>query len=148
MSAEGFNLKAFGEGLREERIKHGFKSSTRFREAMRQQTGYELSRDTLYKVEQGARDMKVDLLWAWSVTLYGHMDWEKGAGHLLSQGYAGEIAAGEPNKEIACCEDCKYYRHDGKPFRGWSDWCLLHKNIGMIAVTPDGFCAWGEKERQ
>lgn len=61
----------------------------------------------------------------------------------LAEGYANTVL--DTKEEIVRCEDCKYYDHLPKPFRGHSDWCLLHKNVGMIAVTPNGFCAWGER---
>lgn len=51
----------------------------------------------------------------------------------------------DTKEEIVRCEDCKHYDHLPKPFRGHSDYCLLHKNVGMLGVTPNGFCAWGER---
>jgi transcriptional regulator with XRE-family HTH domain len=86
-----FDLKAFGAGLREERTKAGFKSSTKFRQRMAELTGYELSRDTLYKIESGKREMKITLLWAWCVTLYGRLGWQDHVKKIMHYGYTSEM---------------------------------------------------------
>lgn len=47
--------------------------------------------------------------------------------------------SGEVRGEIVRCRDCKYSD------KGY--WCRYFGKYGdLVTVTPDGFCAWGEKK--
>lgn len=45
---------------------------------------------------------------------------------------------GEVKGEIVRCRDCEYYED-------YTGCCTRRDNIAPMAATPDGFCAWGER---
>ena len=44
----------------------------------------------------------------------------------------------EPKEEIVRCRDCRYASYDSR-------WCYRLLNAEEPPITPDGFCAWGER---
>ena len=43
---------------------------------------------------------------------------------------------GNVREEVVRCRDCKHYEDYGG---------CCHRRYQPMAVTPDGFCAWGER---
>lgn len=50
----------------------------------------------------------------------------------------GEILLARAGK-IVRCRDCEYYED-------YTGCCTRRDNIAPMAATPDGFCAWGERQ--
>lgn len=48
-------------------------------------------------------------------------------------------------EEIVRCRDCIYYKQDPEPID--PGWLMMCERTGDDMVPPNGFCAWGEKEK-
>ena len=44
-----------------------------------------------------------------------------------------------PEFDVVRCRDCEYYED-------YTGCCTRRDYIAPMAVTPDGFCAWGERK--
>lgn len=53
--------------------------------------------------------------------------------------YDPAVQAASLGEEIVRCRDCRYASYDSR-------WCYRLLNAEEPPITPDGFCAWGERK--
>lgn len=62
---------SLGHAINAERKFFGYKNTMEFASAIREKTGYPVTKDTLYRIECGDQELTVPLLCAITLTLYG-----------------------------------------------------------------------------
>ena len=72
-----YDLKLFGTLLRHYREEAGFKKPEDFADAIYELTDYEVSKETLYRIEKGISEPKMSLYFAMGLTLFGEMELQK-----------------------------------------------------------------------